>query len=156
MHMKNTPHPHRRARIFGYLLFTATLIACVSLIMYRYYLIDGWNLWYWIGTEDPYEWVIRDYMGQTVLILSLIAGFIASDKKTKAILLAVCYLYVILMVWIVPVIWHTDVDINSVKDILEAVIVYGSIFSLVIIPCFAISSFVAWCVKTLIHSLKNK
>ncbi len=157
MDVKDTPRPGRRARFFAYLFFGITLLACSGWMIYRYYLIDGWNLWYdYVQTEQPYEWVIRDYFAPTLIILSLVAGLVSGDKKTKAVFLAVCYLYTVTMVWIVPVIWNIDKDITSIRLILEAVIVFGSIFSLCIIPCFAISTFTAWVAKALLIKIKRK
>ena len=150
--IKNKPS---RARLIGYILFGITVLFCAAWVMYQYYLIAGWNLWAGWG-DHPYDKVMKEDLSLTLIIVALSAGSIGNDKKSKGLLFIVCYLYVFLLASIVPTIWHMDVDFDSIADALEYIIGYGSLYSIFIIPSFAISSFVAWCVKTLIHSLKNK
>ena len=141
--------------VIGYVLFAVTVIACSAWIIYKYYLISGWNLWSWIETDQPYDKVIKNNLTKTVIIVSLVAGSIGNGKKSKALLLTMCYLYTLSMSWVVPTIWHIHLDFTPINEALEYVIVYSSIFSILIIPSFEISSFIIWCAKKLIGLTKN-
>lgn len=144
-----------RARLIGYVLFGITVLACAAWVMYQYYLIAGWNLWAGWG-DHPYDKVMKEDLSLTLIIVALSAGSIGNDKKSKGLLFIVCYLYVFLLASIVPTIWHMDVDFDSIADALEHIIGYGSLYSIFIIPSFAISSFVAWVTKALIRSWNDR
>ena len=144
-----------RARLIGYILFAITVLACAAWIMYRYYLVKGWNLWGGWG-DHPALNVIRNNIPITSIIVSLVAGLIGSSRKTKSLFFATCYLYTLLMSFVIPYIWHTEWNFSGIRGVLCEVIGLSSTFSVYIISSFAISSFIAWCVKSLLHSRKKQ
>ena len=145
-----------RARLIGYVLFGITVLACAAWMMYQYYLIKGWNLWEGWMIDHPAMNIIRKYIPITSIIVSLVAGLIGSNRKTKSLFFATCYLYTLLMSFVIPYIWHTEWNFSGIRGVLCEVIGLSSIFSVYIIPSFAISSFVAWCVKALLRSRKKQ
>ena len=154
----STPRTEKpsRTRFIGYILFGITVLACAVWIMYRYYLIKGWNLWEGWMIDHPAMNIIRNDIPITSIIVSLVAGLIGSSRKTKSLFFATCYLYTLLMTFVIPYIWHTEWNFSGIRGVLCEVIGLSSTFSVYIIPSFAISSFVAWCVKSLLRSRKKQ
>ena len=145
-----------RARLIGYILFAITILACAAWMMYQYYQIKGWNPWGGWMIDHPAIIIIRKHIPITSTIVSLVAGSVGNNRKTKALFFTACYLYTLLMSFVIPYIWHTEWNFSGIRGVLCEVIGLSSTFSVYIIPSFAISSFVAWCVKSLLRSRKKQ
>lgn len=136
-----------RAAFFGYLLFGSTVLACTAWMIFQYYQVKGWNLWEGDQIDHPAMIVIRRYIPITSTIVALVAGYVGKDKKTKASLFTACYLYTFLIGNTVPTVWHTEWDYIGIGRMLSSALRWSALFSIYIIPSFAVSSFASWSVR---------
>ena len=149
-----------RAMLIGYVLFGITVLACAAWVMYRYHWINGWKYWKYITQNERFIKIITKDLPYSLGIVSLVAGVISIRPKFRTINFILCYLYLLIMAWIIPLIWSIDIYIYSLTTVLREVIIFCSIYSIVIIPCFATSAFfaciIANCFTSIERAIKNR
>jgi len=142
-------------KIFGYVLFAITVLACTGWMIYRFYTINGWETWDMEFTRERYSSIAREEFPITLMIVSLFAGSIPEGKKGRIISLAICYIYVLTVLWITPLIWSFATRDYAMTNVLTDIISFCSLFSAIILPSFFVSSFLAFYVRKLIGLTKK-
>ena len=141
-----------RTRLIGYVLFGITVLACAAWIIYKYYAIRGWEAWDMSLMGDRYRRIIADDLSITLIIVSFLAGVLSTKKRSKIIHFLICYVYLLLLIWIIPLAWSFSTKDYTLLSAFQDIISFCSLFSIAIIPCFSISSLLAFC----INKLRNK
>jgi hypothetical protein len=142
-------------KIFGCVLFAITVLACTGWMIYRFYTINGWESWDMEFTRERYSSIAREEFPITLIIVSLFAGSIPEGKKGRIISLAICYIYVLTVLWITPLIWSFATRDYALTNAITDIISFCSLFSAIILPSFFVSSFLAFCVRKLIGLTKK-
>ena len=141
--------------VIGYVFFAVTVLACTGWMIYRFYTINGWETWEMEFTSERYSSIAREEFPFTLMIVSLFAGSIPEGKKGRIISLAICYIYVLTVLWITPLIWGLATRDYALVNVLTDMISFCSLFSGIILPSFFVSSFLAFCVRKLIGLTKK-
>lgn len=145
-----------RARLIGYILFGITVLACAAWIIYKYYAICGWKAWDMFDMGDRYRRIAYDDFPVSLIIVSLFAGALSTKKRSKIVHLMICYVYLMLLICIIPIAWQFATDGYSLSNFFEDIIVFCSYFSIIIIPCFSISSFLVLLAKKLLVKAQHR
>ena len=126
---------HKRKQLFSTLLFFLAIPACIAWIVYIYHSISGWTTWYLQSNHDFWA-LLRSRIPLVISVFSLAAGIVNANRMGKARLLAACYGFLLLTVFIIPMMWSFEPFLETLLVFIEKAVPICATYTLCIVPSF--------------------
>jgi hypothetical protein len=146
---------HNRKQLFSTLLFFLAIPACIAWTVYIYHGISGWATWY-LQSDHAFWALLRSWIPLVISVFSIVAGIVNANRRGNAKLLAACYGFLLLTVFIIPMTWSLEPFLETLLIFIKKAVPIFATYTLCIVPSFFLPKLLALGIDLLNGRLKKE